>query len=99
MNLSFCDFLIISKLRDKYTDSPEGNLIDDVLEDSRFPVDVTTKKEISTYMTQSNACSQALEAFNNLWKDYRSSNYTSKDLSNALAKIQSKEKALLEDSP
>ena len=88
MNLSFCDFLIISKLKDEYSGSPKGDLIDDILDDSQFPIDETDKKNISSYLTQRNTGLQALEAFNNLWKEYHSSNYTSKDLSNALAKIK-----------
>ena len=77
--VSLFDFAVISKSNNKYQESPEGDLIDDILQDSKFPVDGTTE-EISSYLDKNSACSQALEALDSLLKDYHSSSYTSKDL-------------------
>ena len=77
MNISFYDFVVISSLKNKYPNSPKGDLIEDILEDLKFPVDATTKTEVSSHL---HGHDDALEAFSSLWRGYRSSYYTPNDL-------------------
>lgn len=50
-------------------DDPWGDFARDVLEDTKFP-DSSRKKDIMSYLTLKRACSEAIEAFSELWVEY-----------------------------
>ena len=53
----------------KDDDSPEGDFVNDMLRDMNFPKEAN-RRSILMYLGRVDACSEAIRAFNNLWRLY-----------------------------
>lgn len=54
----------------RVTDSPRGDLIYDIKKDERFTT-ADNEASIEAYLIRRHACSEAIEAFRKLWKEYK----------------------------
>lgn len=51
-------------------DSPEGDFMQDIMRDKQFPNSVSYDR-IRTYLISLNACFEAMEAFDEVWLQYK----------------------------
>jgi hypothetical protein len=61
--------------KDYFKDSPEGDFIEDMERDGRFP-SYKEKNKLLNYLKNKNACAEAIEAFNSLYNYYEKEDVT-----------------------